>query len=79
MMKHSEDARKARECIFMLLESHRELLSGDEIEALENTMVVLNEYSASIESETQKDEIKSFVIDVLTLVTRVAIKIFVEE
>jgi hypothetical protein len=79
MKKHRADAQKAKECIFMLLESHRELLSGDEIEALENTMVMLNEYSASIESETQKDEIKSFVIEVLSFITKIAFKIFSEE
>jgi len=79
MLKHRADAQKAKECIIMLLESHRELLSGDEIEALENTMVVLNEYSASIDSETQKDEIKSFVIEVLAFITRVAFRIFAEE
>lgn len=79
MLKHKEDAQKAKECIYMLLESHRELLSGDEIETLENTMVMLQEYSASIKSETQKDEIKSFVIEVLAFITRIAIKIFAEE
>jgi hypothetical protein len=78
-MKYISDVQKAKECIYMLLESHRELLSGDEIEALENTMVMLNEYSASIESETQKDEIKTFVIEVLAFITRIAIKIFTEE
>lgn len=78
-MQYISDVQKAKECIYMLLESHRELLSGDEIEALENTMVVLNEYSAGIDSETQKDEIKSFVIEVLAFITRVAIKIFAEE
>ena len=79
MIKHKQDIQKVKECIYMLLESHRELLSGDEIEALENTMVVLNEYSASIESEAQKDKIQSFVIEVIAFITRVAFKIFTEE
>lgn len=79
MIKHRADAQKVKECIFMLLESHRELLSGDEIEALKITMTILDEYSACIESETQKDEIKSFVIEALSFLTRIAFKIFTEE
>lgn len=79
MIKHKEDIRKVKECIYMLLESHRELLSGDEIEALENTLKVLLEYSGNIDSEANKKEIRSYVIEVLTFLTRIAMKIFIEE
>ncbi|MEX2411384.1 MAG: hypothetical protein WD607_08450 [Candidatus Paceibacterota bacterium] len=79
MIKHRADAQKAMECIYMLLESHRELLSGDEIETLENAVELLEKYSMCVESEAQRDEIKSFVIEVLAFLTKVAIKIFSEE
>ena len=78
-MENLEEVRKAKECINILLESHRELLSGDEIEALENTIAILNEYSESIESETLKNEIKSFAVEALAFITKIAIKVFNEE
>ena len=79
MINHMQDVQKTKECIHMLLESHRELLSGDEIEALENAVVMLDEHATSIDSETQKDEIKSLVIEVLAFIARVMFKFFSEE
>jgi len=79
MINHRTDVQKTKECISTLLESHRELLSGDEIETLENTMEILDEYSTRIESEAQKDEIKSFVTEALSFIARIVFKIFTEE
>lgn len=79
MKNHVQNIQKAKECIYMLLESHRELLSGDEIEALENTLLMLEEYAASIKSEAHKDKIQSFIIEVTNFIARIAFKIFVEE
>lgn len=78
-MENISDVQKTMECIYMLLESHRELLTGDEIEALEGALKTLNKVSMCTESETQKDEIQSYVIEVLAFITRVVFKIFTEE
>lgn len=75
-MKNHREVRKAKECIRILLESHRELLSGNEIEALENAKIALSELSRSIESETRKSSIKDLVIEVLALIAKVGIKVF---
>ncbi len=78
-MKIIKEVREARKCARILLESHRELLSGNEIEALENAERAFSDLSDSIDSETRKSSMKSLAVDVLALVAKVGIKVFTEE